>query len=288
MQVHYSTAIVLTSETPTARDVRDDSRAPSVSETTSTMPFAVQHHVLVEVQRILEKACIRFAQQKHPELLEAQLWDCCETVELDQIMKQLGVSSMRFGMGESEQQLDSAAMTKLVKSICRLRHTAVHRLRLDGREFLHLLWGSQELLALLGDKDALEFVRGLRRWLRAALKARRGDVTERMQGLTFWDEEIMVDAEGRKKALRDWADVDVSQHFHVPPPTSTGADQEDEDGQREGSRTPPPVAGTGSWPGMQSFRKMLAACLLVIWSCLTGVGWEDTLPLLLSPAEKSH
>lgn len=278
MQAHYANTIILTSETPTASNIRDDSVAPATSENTSTIPFTVQHHVLVQVQRILEKACFRFAQQKHPELLEAQSWDCREAVELDQIARQLRAS----------ERLDSTAMARLVQPICKLRHTAVHRRILDHREFQRLLWNGQELLALLGDKDALEFVRELRQWIRTTVGAWRGDVMKRTQELDFWDKKIMLDAEDKKKALRDWDDGDVSRHLRVVQKISTGADRGDEYSRHGGSRTPESVSGMGSWPGMQSFRRMLAVCLLVTWSCLTGVGWEDALPLLMSPAKKSH
>jgi hypothetical protein len=219
--------------------------------------------------------------QKHPELLEAQSWDCCEAVELDRTVKDLGLSLMRFGIGESEQP-DSAAITKLVKPIFRLRQTALHRLRLYDREFLHLLWDSQELLALLGDWDTLELVRELRRWIRTTVRARRGDVTEWMQGLDFWDKQIMVDAEEMQKALRDWADVDVSRHLRVPQKISTGADRKYEDNGHGGSRTLESVSGMVSWLSMQFCRRILVGCLLVIWSFLTGVGWEDTLLVSMS------
>ncbi|KAK5631102.1 hypothetical protein RRF57_006817 [Xylaria bambusicola] len=123
------------------------------------VPLPAQDHILTYVQRLLEKACFDFGSYAMPEELKTRHWDCPEAAELNMWVRMLRRrQSELFGNpGELVQPYD-----KLLCSLTDLRHTAVHRVRIDAQRLELFLLNAEKFTALLGDTARREVLVKLR------------------------------------------------------------------------------------------------------------------------------
>ncbi|KAL2845199.1 hypothetical protein BJY01DRAFT_235009 [Aspergillus pseudoustus] len=123
--------------------------------------YRSQHLIMTSIQKLVEEACFAYAQSHFPQLLVKKGWDCPEAVELTEWTKLL------------PQYLGEMATTKkrseLLRLLCELRHSAVHRLRMTAAGVERLAENAQLFLEVLRDSDRLESVSRLRRELSMAI-----------------------------------------------------------------------------------------------------------------------
>lgn len=126
------------------------------------LPFIAGHQIVVELQTILEQACFEFAQNAMPEVLVTKGWSCPEAVELNNWVKVFR---------QQEQHLFKAPPVEFVvdhsfyKSLCDIRHTAVHRLPMTAAGIDECLRDGEFLVTLLDDNAAASRLSAMRREL---------------------------------------------------------------------------------------------------------------------------
>ena len=99
--------------------------------------FKVQHTILAKVQKLLEECCYEFSQKYVPLMLTEMQWDCAEAVELNTwtstIIQQCGYLS-----AEPFQKLDPK-LHEILLAVNKLRHSAVHRLRISTKGIIQMI-----------------------------------------------------------------------------------------------------------------------------------------------------
>ncbi|KAI0114084.1 hypothetical protein GGR51DRAFT_505449 [Nemania sp. FL0031] len=129
------------------------------------LPLRTQHRILTNVQSILEDTCFEFAQRAMPDILKKNGWDCSEAAELNLwvaefLQRQSEFSNRAEGIGQP--------LTKLLRSVSDIRHTAVHRICISARGLEHFLLNAESLATLLGDTTRLKSLTELRRSIQQA------------------------------------------------------------------------------------------------------------------------
>ncbi|KAI0912220.1 hypothetical protein F4823DRAFT_582210 [Ustulina deusta] len=129
------------------------------SRSSVCFPLRTQDRILTHVQRLLEKACFDFGRRAMPEVLETRQWDCPEAAELNKWVPELRLRQGELfgGLGEIAQPHD-----QLLRSLADLRHTAVHRVRINARSLELFLLNAEKFTALLGDATRREMLAKLR------------------------------------------------------------------------------------------------------------------------------
>ncbi|KAI0431055.1 hypothetical protein F5Y09DRAFT_305797 [Xylaria sp. FL1042] len=122
-------------------------------------PMRAQGLILAHVQWLLEGACFDFGRRAMPEVLEMRQWDCPDVVELNSWISEFRLhQSELFGSpGDIERPHD-----QLLSSLVNLRHTAVHRIRINVQSLESFLLNSEKFTALLGDATRREMLTKLR------------------------------------------------------------------------------------------------------------------------------
>lgn len=125
------------------------------------LPYQIQHQLLVKVQSILENACYDFALREMKDIIERESWDCPECVELNIWARTLLSNQDRF----READLDrlGKSFDELANSLSRIRHTAVHRLRISANALELFLVDAENLLHILQDDHRTKCLTRLRR-----------------------------------------------------------------------------------------------------------------------------
>lgn len=129
------------------------SNGPTIPELNPLrLPFLTGHKIMVEVQAILERACFDFAKHALPEILVSRGWVCAEAVELNVWASVL--QNQGDHLFSSPSMANKEAKSSFYKSICAIRHNAVHRLPMTTAEIGKSLRDGEVLAMLLGDKTA--------------------------------------------------------------------------------------------------------------------------------------
>ncbi|KAJ8126091.1 hypothetical protein O1611_g7549 [Lasiodiplodia mahajangana] len=131
------------------------------------LPLRTQHRILTDVQRILEDACFDFGQRAMPDILKRKRWDCSEAAELN-----LWAAELLQRQSEFANRADNIGqpLTKLLRSVADIRHTAVHRICISARGLEQFLLNAESLATLLGDTTRLKSLTELRRSIQQAME----------------------------------------------------------------------------------------------------------------------
>lgn len=188
-----------------------------------TISYTVQHHVLSEMQRILEEACFSFAQRRQLRILRKMGWDCPESIELNIFMRKAGLSSVRFD-DHGSAHCQPSDMSRLIASVSRIRHAAVHRERVTTLALDNMLCASQDLLSLLGDEKALGIVADLQgkieqgltelgeqeRQVDSHVELEMDKIRTQRTKLDEWERNLTLAAEEQKREMRNKTGAGIS------------------------------------------------------------------------------
>ena len=112
-------------------------------------PFKVQNLVLARAQKLLEESCYDFTQKHAPHLFVDKRWDCPEAIELNKwtfmMIKRHGkLPSGVFNKSTSE-------IEAILLAVNKLRHSAVHRLRISAKGILQMVDEAVKFTETLSD-----------------------------------------------------------------------------------------------------------------------------------------
>lgn len=131
-----------------------DSQLPPLE--VPTPPFCIQHGILKTLQSTLERSCFKFSRSHCPALLTRRKWTCPHAGELNAWTKELRKS---FDFGELPTAIlssDAAAgLTATLKELDDLRHTAVHRVPINGARLVEFIKNSIAAVRMLGDEESV-------------------------------------------------------------------------------------------------------------------------------------
>lgn len=114
------------------------------------IPFKTQHLVMTQLRKPLERLCYTWCKRDWAGTLEEKGWDCAESVELTELIKDLQQLESEEGFDEYfGTEREEKTLKKIFRSISEIRHTAVHREHTTTK-------GMEQLLL-----DAESFARGL-------------------------------------------------------------------------------------------------------------------------------
>lgn len=130
------------------------------------LPFITGHQIIVELQTILEQACFNFARNTMPEVLETKDWSCPAAVELNTWVKVFRQQEQYLFQAPP---VDVAIDHSFYKSLCDIRHTAVHRLPMTAAGIDKCLRDGEVLVTLLDDNAAVSRLSAMRRELQHAI-----------------------------------------------------------------------------------------------------------------------
>jgi hypothetical protein len=99
-----------------------------------------------------------------PEMLQQRGWDCAESVELNRWTEEF-LKSQRRLLGDQDIR---KPLDQLLRSIANIRHTAVHRIKVNSRGIEQFLLDAETLAKLLGDTKNTKRIAKLRRKTQAA------------------------------------------------------------------------------------------------------------------------
>ncbi|PVI05338.1 hypothetical protein DM02DRAFT_686219 [Periconia macrospinosa] len=131
------------------------------------LPFVVQHRLLKRMQRILENACYSFAQKTLGNTLRHKGWDCPEAIELNWWPPVFHNHQEVF----SSEDLDGLfkPLDDVLESMARIRHSAVHRLRLTAKSIMQLTVDAESMLALFHDEEHINEISNIRRQIQSLI-----------------------------------------------------------------------------------------------------------------------
>lgn len=166
---------------------------------------------------MLEYACFDFAQRNHPDILERNEWDCPEAAELDVWVKKLP----ELSLGST---VTGGLKKKLIRSMCDVRHAAVHRHRISVYLLDQMFQDSLRFLSLLGEYARREEMSHLRRIIvpalteldksesnvTSALQVEQNDIRKQRVELDVREESLVKAAEEKKRSLRQLAATDIA------------------------------------------------------------------------------
>ncbi|KAI6710568.1 hypothetical protein JHW43_006898 [Diplocarpon mali] len=112
-----------------------------------SLPYQVQHHILVMIERMLEESCFEFASRWIPDMLHAKSWDCAEAVELSTWKCFLPTSLPSKAIRPKSNYTLEAALGDAV----RIRNAAVHRHLCDNAEIRRMALQAQDLMYMFAD-----------------------------------------------------------------------------------------------------------------------------------------
>lgn len=122
-----------------------------------TPPFCIQHGILKTLQSTLETSCFKFSRSHCPALLIRRKWTCPHAGELNAWTKELKRS---FDLGELPAGIipaDAAAgLAATLKELDDLRHTAVHRVPINGARLVEFIKSSIAAVRMLGDEESAD------------------------------------------------------------------------------------------------------------------------------------
>jgi hypothetical protein len=125
------------------------------------LPYQTQHRLLLKVQGILENACYNFGSREMKGIIENEGWDCPECVELNVWARTFLANKDMFQPGDIQSLGQS--FSELTDSISHLRHTVVHRLRINANGLERFLADAEVLAQLLHDDPSARSLARLRR-----------------------------------------------------------------------------------------------------------------------------
>lgn len=127
-----------------------DPPLPSDPEIPS-LPFKQQHRILTILQSILECAYYDFARKHYPDLLVRKHWDCPEAGEITQWARNIAFEFRKDPIN-TEGARDVEVFISTLKSTDEIRHAAVHRIPVSGKDIQRLIENSKTVVGMLGDK----------------------------------------------------------------------------------------------------------------------------------------
>ena len=124
------------------------------------LPYQTQHQLLAKVQSLLEKACYDFGVRTLNQTVDHQGWDCAEAAELNRWPRVFLDNQDQFLQAD----LDGLGkpFAQILDSIVQLRHTAVHRLRINANRLEQFMIDAESLARLLRDDYCLQRLTRLR------------------------------------------------------------------------------------------------------------------------------
>ncbi|KAL9002129.1 MAG: hypothetical protein Q9188_004921 [Gyalolechia gomerana] len=132
-------------------------------------PFRVQNSILARSQKLLEECCYDFTEKNAANLLVEKRWDCAEAIELNKwtftMMKRKG----KLFAGAFKDS-DSHINTTLL-AVNRLRHSAVHRLRISAKGILQMIEAAVKFAETLSDVARASQLEELYKELQSMIKS---------------------------------------------------------------------------------------------------------------------
>ncbi|KAL8939705.1 MAG: hypothetical protein Q9216_003219 [Gyalolechia sp. 2 TL-2023] len=132
-------------------------------------PFRVQYSILARSQRLLEECCYDFTQKYAPDVLVEKRWDCAEAIELNKwtfaMMKKHG----KLPAGAFKES--SSGIHKILFAVNRLRHSAVHRLRISAKGILQIIHDAVRFAETLSDSARASQLEELYKELQSMIKS---------------------------------------------------------------------------------------------------------------------
>ncbi|KAI2862865.1 hypothetical protein CBS63078_11319 [Aspergillus niger] len=117
----------------------------------TSLPFPAQHRILRVLQQRLERSAFDSIQKWHPQLGQANGWDCAEKVELHMAFRALDRKRRSHSISGST-RIPRKAVNRLRTDVVGIRHAAVHRQLQDHRRLLQQLHSAREFATVwLGD-----------------------------------------------------------------------------------------------------------------------------------------
>jgi hypothetical protein len=120
------------------------------------------------VQEVLEKACYLFAEKHMPHVLETKGWDCIEAVELQSWMQLFHNHLDKFDP-KMMRQCGVPDFHKILVSVSRIRHIAVHRERINGDMLNALMADAERISNFLKEPICQKFISSLAAETRSAM-----------------------------------------------------------------------------------------------------------------------
>ena len=181
------------------------------------IPYQTQHRILTQVQIWLEGACFDFAERWLPELLRDNAWEVPEEVELTQWTKIFRKNASKLPTAATEE----SSGKHLKSALCathKLRHAAVHRLRISTAEIKSMMADAVVLAKILKDQRRAN---SIARLLEAVTKGsttfgdRRSDIEKdlatKLASISLQRKELDV---AEQKSIND-ATKKYDQHRHT-------------------------------------------------------------------------
>lgn len=122
--------------------------APPPDPDIPSLPFKHQYRILTTLQSILESACFDFARKHYPNFLVQKGWDCPEAGELTQWTRGL-VAEFRENPTRVVKEAEHLPLA--MKATDEIRHSAVHRVHVSGRDIQRLIENSRVVVYMIGD-----------------------------------------------------------------------------------------------------------------------------------------
>ncbi|KAI3056206.1 hypothetical protein CBS147353_11224 [Aspergillus niger] len=109
----------------------------------TSLPFPAQHRILRVLQQRLERSAFESIQKWHPELGQANGWNCAENVELHMAFRALD-RKRRTHSTSGLLKIPKKGVNRLRVDIEGIRHAAVHRQLQDHRRLLQQFHSARE------------------------------------------------------------------------------------------------------------------------------------------------
>ncbi|GAA93156.1 hypothetical protein AKAW_11268 [Aspergillus luchuensis IFO 4308] len=109
----------------------------------TSLPFPAQYRILRALQQRLERSAFESIQKWHPQLAQANGWDCAEKVELYMAFRALDRKCRSHSISGST-RIPKKAVSRLRADVVGIRHAAVHRQLQDHRRLLQQLHSARE------------------------------------------------------------------------------------------------------------------------------------------------
>ena len=137
------------------------------------LPFKTQHRIVVAIQRLLEECCLEWGNAYVPELMKAHDWNEVESIELTEWTKIVLAQAKILPAAAMKRPSQQETMNNLL-SVSRIRHSAVHRIRLNATELLSMISAAVDFAKALESHSRAQKIVSLR----AGLKTSLANITE--------------------------------------------------------------------------------------------------------------
>ena len=132
-------------------------------------PFRVQYSILTRTQKLLEEYCYDFTQKYAPNLLTNKNWDCAEAIELN---KWTLTFIKRYGkLPAGAFQKPNSSIQKVLLTVNKLRHSAVHRLRISAKGIVQMVDAAVKFAETLSDSVRASQLEELYQELKGKIKS---------------------------------------------------------------------------------------------------------------------